>query len=220
MKVYNVVYHDYEEHTTKYVCATRELAEELAKQLIHRDHKFNPTYQNNPTGTLYPTWVVNEFDVLESIDNVMPIPKYIRLTVEYIDKGITLADRLDIKNPGPENMYYNNELLPSFAKNINIIVSSSKTPETNDLEFGLYIPVSGDDIDSMRAKATKLIVDALNDISQKGHPLSYILHTDVRNFNPELWHIEYMSDWYLACTTIPNVLMVDAKIVDDDDDSV
>lgn len=152
MKVYAVVYHDHEEHTTKYICNTKELAEELATQLIERDHRFDSNYQNNSKDRACPTYVVNEFDILKSIDNVIPTHKYVRLTVEYVDKGITLVDHLDIKNIGPETMYYDNEILPSFAKHISVLVSQSTTsPDTNDIEFNMFIPICDrDDLESIK----------------------------------------------------------------------
>ena len=216
MKVYAVVYHDYEEHTTKYICNTKELAKELATQLIERDHRFDSNYQNNSKDRACPTYVVNEFDILESIDNVMPTPKYVRVTVEYVDKGTTLVDHLDIKNIGPETMYYDSNILPSFAKHISVLVSRSTTsPDTNDIEFNMFIPICDiDDFESIKTKVVKLITDAINDIGKKGCPLNYVRHMDVRNFNPKLWNIKSICDWYLAVATIPNILMINANIID------
>ena len=219
MKVYAVVYHDYEEHTTKYVCATKERAEDMAKELTAREYMFNPKYKNMTPEylkDLLPRYVVNEFDLIDS-DFVIPIPKYISVSVTYVDQGIELSDRLKIQSSLDSScMHFDRYTLPEFSKDIIIVVFSSleaTSEDINGIDFNMFLPViANDNIDDLKAKIVHLVTDILNELSQKGHPLSYLLHTNVFNFNPDIFDIEEHGAFRLGVTRFPNPLMQDVNI--------
>ena len=111
MKVYAVVYHEYEEHTTKYVCSDPSIAYAISGKLNRYLAALNPNRDRD-----IPTYIVEEFDVIDT--QVEPeYPQYAVVGVSYKPEGKTDSERYEVYLPDSmDRCYFKGDTLPDWIK--------------------------------------------------------------------------------------------------------
>lgn len=212
MKVYAIVYHDYEEHTTKYVCSDPGIANAISSELNRYLEALNPNCYRG-----IPTYMVQEFDVIDKY--VEPeYPQYAVVGVAYNSEGKTDSERYVVYPPDSMNRcYFKGDTLPDWIKDVSVGVSSylSHTgSEDNLIEFNLHVPMTKDDnADTIRSKAMQVINNTVDQLKAKGYELNKLLGCSISGLNPCIWDIrDYDDDLKVAIIHIPNPLMQDVKV--------
>ena len=213
MKVYAVVYHDYEEHTTKYVCSDPGIANAISDELNRYLVALNPDCDS----MIPPTYMVEEFDVIDT-DVEPEYPQYAMVCVAYNPEGKTDIERYEVHPlDSMDELYFKNDTLPEWSKDVSVDISqyfSDTDSEDNLIEFSLHVPMTKDDTDdTIRFKAIQVINNTVNQLKAKGYELNKILHCSISGLNPYIWDIrDYDDDLKIATTHIPNPLMQDVKV--------
>ena len=212
MKVYTVIYHDYEEHTTKYVCSSPSIAYSISGKLNRYLEALNPNYNRR-----IPTYVVEEFDLIDTY--VEPeYPQYAVVGATYKPEGKTDIERYEIYPlDSMDKLYFKNDTLPEWSKDVSVEVSqcyiSNTNSEDNLIGFSLYVPMTKDDTaDTIRFKAMQVITNTVGQLKTKGYELNDLLCCNIYELNPYIWDIHNYDDAYGAIINIPNPLMQDVKI--------
>ena len=211
MKVYAVVYHDYDEHTTKYVCSCPSIAYSISGKLNRYLKALNPNGDNRPI------YMVEEFDVIDTY--VEPeYPQYALVGVKYEPEGKNDIERYEIfPIDSMDRWYFKSDTLPEWSKDVSVEISqyfSDAGSEDNLIEFSLHVPITKDDnVDTIRFKTIQVITNTVGELKAKGYELDKLLRCSVSELNPCIWNIrDYDVDLKIATIHIPNPLMQDVHI--------